>query len=104
MFSEPPTRAETRLSYSDVTAKVDLKTWGLEGGGAGGVGLSVDSTTSLLSVYNLQEKFEQNLHLQINPKIYNLLFRQNDLKYLKNQINTFKHDSIELGGGLHEFK
>ena len=61
-----------------------------------GVRLSVDSTTFLLSVYNLQQKFEQNLHLQINPKIYNLRFRQNALKYLKNQRNTFKHDSIEL--------
>ena len=66
------------------------------GGGGGGVGNSVDSTTFLLSVYNLQQKFEQNLHLQINPKIYNLRFRQNALKYLKNQRNTFKHDSIEL--------
>jgi hypothetical protein len=66
------------------------------GGGARGVGLSVDSTTFLLSVYNLQQKFEQNLHQQVNPKIYNLQFRQNALKYLKNQRNTFKHDSIEL--------
>jgi hypothetical protein len=65
------------------------------GGGAGGVGLSVDSTTFLLSVYNLQTKFEQNLHLQINPKIYNLRFQQNALQYPKNQRNTFKHDSIE---------
>ena len=66
------------------------------GEGPGGVGLSVDSTTFLLSVYNLQQKFEENLHLQINAKIYNLRFQQNALKYLKNQRNTFKHDSIEL--------
>ena len=66
------------------------------GGGPVGVGLSVDSTTFLLSVYNLQQKFEQNLHLQINPKIYNLRFRQNALKYLKNHKNTFKQASIEL--------
>ena len=65
-------------------------------GGGGGVGLSVDSTTFLRSVYNLQQKFEQNLHLQVNPKIYNLQFRQNALKYIKNQRNTFKHDLIEL--------
>ena len=32
----------------------------------GGGRLFVDSTIFLLSVYNLQPKFEQNLHLQIN--------------------------------------
>ena len=62
----------------------------LRGGGAGGVGLSVDSTTFLLFFYNLQQKFEENLHQQINPKIYNLQFRQNALKYLKKQRYTFK--------------
>ena len=35
--------------------------------------------------YNLQLKFEQNLHLQRNPEIYNLQFRQNALKYLNNK-------------------
>ena len=39
----------------------------LLGGGPGGVRLSVDSTTFLLSVYNLQQKFEQYLHLHKNP-------------------------------------
>ena len=33
-----------------------------DGGGPGGVGLSVDSTTFLHFFYNLQQKFEQNLH------------------------------------------
>ena len=61
-----------------------------------GVGLSVDSTTFLLSVYNLQQKFEQNLHLQKNSKIYNLRFRQNALKNFKNHKNTLKEASIEL--------
>ena len=55
--------------------------------------LSVDSATFLLSFYNLQQKFEENLHLQINPRIYKL---QNALKYLKKQRNTFKQASIEL--------
>jgi hypothetical protein len=66
------------------------------GGGAGGVRLSVDSTTFLLSVNNLQQKLEQNLHLQIDPKIYNLHFRQNALNYLKNHKNAFKQAAIEL--------
>jgi hypothetical protein len=54
-------------------------------GGAGGFRLFVDSTTFLISVYNLQQQFEQNLHLHINPQIYNLHFQQNGLKYLKNR-------------------
>ena len=54
-------------------------------GGARGVRLSVDSTTFLLFFYNLQPKFEQNLHLQRNSEIYNLQFWQNALKYLNNQ-------------------
>ena len=58
--------------------------------GGRGVGFSVDSTTFLPFFYNLQQKFEENLHQQINPKIYNLQFRQNALKYLKKQRYTFK--------------
>ena len=47
----------------------------------GGVRLFVDSTTFLIVVYNLQQKFEQNLHLHLNRQIYKLHFRQNDLKW-----------------------
>jgi hypothetical protein len=81
---------------SSILPRQYIATIGPEGRGPGGVRLAVDSTAFLLSVYNQQQKFEQNLHLQINPKIYNLRFRQNALKYLKNQRSTFKHDSIEL--------
>jgi hypothetical protein len=77
---------------------------GMGGGGPGGDKLSVDSTTFLLSVYNLQQKFEQNLHLQIISKIYNLRFRQNALKYLKNQKIPSNRLQLNCEGGLHEFK
>jgi hypothetical protein len=70
----------------------------------GAAGRCGEDRHHIATVYNLQQKFEQNLHLQINPKIYNLQFRQNASEYLKNQRNTFKFDSIELWGGLHEFK
>ena len=43
-------------------------------GGSRGVHLSIDFTTFLLLVNNLQQKFKQNLHLQTNPKIYNPWF------------------------------
>ena len=49
----------------DRLLKSSRENLGGRGEGPGGVRLFVDSTTFLLSVYNLQQKFEQNLHLHI---------------------------------------
>ena len=89
MLQNQAARAWTHRHLNSIPALLSISglDWQMTtGGGPEGVGLSVDSTTFFLSVYNLQQKFEQNLHLQINPKIYNLRFQQNALKYLKNRI------------------
>ena len=50
--------------------------------GARGVPVSVDSTIFCHVFYNLQQKFEQNLHLHINPWIYNLHFCSKAFKFI----------------------
>ena len=57
------------------------------GGVDRGVSLNVDYSFFALLVYNLQPKFEENLHLQQKVKIYNLL--QKFIKIYNFQINAF---------------
>ena len=43
-------------------------------------------------VYNLQQKFKQNLHLNINFKIYNLQFKRNwMISYFDLKTETFRY-------------
>ena len=43
-------------------------------------------------VYNLQQKFKQNLHLKINFKIYNLQFKRNwMISYFDLKSETFRY-------------
>ena len=57
------------------------------GGVDRGVSLNVDYSFFALLVYNLQPKFEENLHLHQKVKIYNLL--QKFIKIYNFQINAF---------------
>ena len=59
----------------------------LLGGVDRGLSLNVDYSIFALLVYNLQPKFEENLHLHQKVKIYNLL--QKFIKIYNFQINAF---------------